>query len=520
MGNRSFFCPACGEKLEFAPDRKMAFCPFCGNKLDMPPVSDEERPARPASRTSLRQFTDDRTGVPLAAAAVPDDYLLSANLREEWQSDTVPFTILAQAASPDREILLVGGTGESHSTTLNPLLKMMVGKIPGSVVSERDFIEPEQFVQEFAISVIDAAVTPVAETALPSRAGQELPQKWPEMLAGLRANLGRDPVNPIDVANFTMIPILIKFRAQIDGRRLVVLAGMDYVGSEQYAIHGLTGANGIGAGLGGAAASMVSSWFGGSGEQPKGAFDWLMKGGLLGQMRRNRAAAEQSNAGGNNAYHPQSAGGMYGQQSARTSAFRPESRPGILMDGSMPFGHASEYGKRVDSIEWACSGRYAVVAPEEREQEATEIFLKFVRSFDMTPEQQTRWKQMVAQKGNQMAAQNQMMQARTAATRMDTMRRQRDLSRQIARNSQTISAGIMDSYEKRSAMQDRTSRGFSEAIRGVNTYTTSSGSSVEVGVSADHVYENRYGDVYGVSGDPVDEQTAARLDWTELDRQD
>ena len=35
-------------------------------------------------------------------------------------------------------------------------------------------------------------------------------------------------------------------------------------------------------------------------------------------------------------------------------------------------------------------------------------------------------------------------------------------------------------------------------------------------MTADHVYRNRYGDTIGVSGNAVDPEVAARLDWTEL----
>ena len=52
---------------------------------------------------------------------------------------------------------------------------------------------------------------------------------------------------------------------------------------------------------------------------------------------------------------------------------------------------------------------------------------------------------------------------------------------------------------------------YSEAIRGVNTYTTSDGREVEVSVRAEHVYENQAGDVYG-----TDSSFEPGGDWTEL----
>ena len=76
----------------------------------------------------------------------------------------------------------------------------------------------------------------------------------------------------------------------------------------------------------------------------------------------------------------------------------------------------------------------------------------------------------------------------------------------------------MDSWEKRSASQSRMSANYSEAVRGVNTYTMPTGRTVECDVTADHVYQNRYGDTIGVSGRAVDPEVAAKLDWTELNK--
>ena len=104
------------------------------------------------------------------------------------------------------------------------------------------------------------------------------------------------------------------------------------------------------------------------------------------------------------------------------------------------------------------------------------------------------------------ARQNQMMAQQRAI----------EASRQIARNSDEIRAGMMDSWNKKMASDSRMSAARSEAIRGVNTYETSYGTPVEVSVTADHVYQNNYGDVYGVSGSEVDQNLLNRLNWTEI----
>ena len=89
---------------------------------------------------------------------------------------------------------------------------------------------------------------------------------------------------------------------------------------------------------------------------------------------------------------------------------------------------------------------------------------------------------------------------------------------QIQANSEEISRGIMDSWERRSASQSRISSNWSQAIRGVDTYSTPTGRTVEASVSADHVYQDRYGRTIEVYGNEPDDELVTRLDWTKLNR--
>ena len=95
---------------------------------------------------------------------------------------------------------------------------------------------------------------------------------------------------------------------------------------------------------------------------------------------------------------------------------------------------------------------------------------------------------------------------------------QQKTTQMLSQNAQHISSGIMDSWNKKMAASDRMSTNYSEAIRGVNTYTTTTGKPVEVSVAADHVYENKYGDVYGVSGNEIDNDLLNQLNWTKISK--
>jgi hypothetical protein len=110
------------------------------------------------------------------------------------------------------------------------------------------------------------------------------------------------------------------------------------------------------------------------------------------------------------------------------------------------------------------------------------------------------------------------MQGMAQQSMMRTQQMQQQTAQMISQNSRDISAGIMDSWDKKMASQTRMSNNYSEAIRGVNTYQTTTGQNVEVSVAADHAYENQYGDVYGVSGPAPDDDILSKLNWTEINQ--
>ena len=92
------------------------------------------------------------------------------------------------------------------------------------------------------------------------------------------------------------------------------------------------------------------------------------------------------------------------------------------------------------------------------------------------------------------------------------MQRQAQISQTLSETSNII----MQGYNNRMASQDRISNNWSQAIRGVDSYVTTDGRTVEHSVVSDHVYQNQYGDTIGVSGQ-LDE---VPRDWTEIHKKD
>ena len=138
------------------------------------------------------------------------------------------------------------------------------------------------------------------------------------------------------------------------------------------------------------------------------------------------------------------------------------------------------------------------------------IFLTFAKTWAQDPALDQRLEQIHIQVHQQELAQLQGVTSYALQSQMINAQRQRDISRTLSETSNII----MEGYQNRMASQDRISQNWSEAIRGVNSYTTTDGRTVEHSVVSDHVYQTPYGDTVGVSGTLPEVPS----DWTELNR--
>ena len=506
MSNNEYICPKCGRSLGDERAVTFKFCPYCGGKLEFSRKANEE-----SGKAGVRQFVSSDTNVRLATAVVPDSYTLTGALAVSWQSDFVPYTSVIHAADPDSGIVMVSASKEMYTDYCNPALKQMI-RLSTTVIrsSLQDYTEPDEYLTAWASGMTGLELTPVAKTTLPTDFAAN-PDQSANLLyrdyqqaASLEASVG------YQLVNLACEPLLIKYQAHTDHGDRVVLCGGEIWGYE-VATSMFHLPDGITDAVGKAFSGIKDAFAGGAGGTGQSVggmtFNDLMRGGLIGKkMREGKAAAQYPT-----------------QPDAPQPAAAQQSRPQykeIPPDGKIPLGHAKDYGKHTDIIVWGSKRRYLLVAPAEMESEATEVFLKFAASVTTDPALEQQAGQMIAERLQQIGQLNSQLQTQAYQKQMQTRQMQMQTSQMIARNSRQISDGIMDSWNKRQAAQSRMSANYSEAVRGVNSYTTPSGSSVEFSVGADHVYQNQYGDTFGVSGSAVDPDVRSKLNWTELQKKE
>ncbi|MBR0385894.1 MAG: hypothetical protein IJI05_05030 [Erysipelotrichaceae bacterium] len=395
--------------------------------------------------TEIKKFMD-KDGYIYALAAMPDNYLTGASLVDKLQHETVPFFVTAHAIDTTRNIMIFGLTDEMFTTYKNEFIKLTLKAVPNVIWdSIRDFVEPEQYLQQFAEAISAMKLTPVAQTNLPSIFGQNIDSSYKSMMMQYQAAFDRETQlgTPTQANNSICDAILVKYYGEKNGARYVVLAGMDYKGIEYYTNT--------------SALSVLSPI-----------------GGLIGGLLKQKQAEKSSNK----------------------------------------FGH----GKPCDAIDWGAANRFALITPVEYEEEATRDFINFVSTFHMEDSLRTQFYNKVAERAMMMMQQSMQLQQMAQQSMINLQRSQQQLARTLAENSAAMSAGIMDSWNQKMASDSRISQARSEATLGVNTYQNTYGQNVSVDVAADHVYQNQYGDVYGVSGNALDNDVLTKLNWKELNK--
>ena len=490
MELKAFVCPQCGASLSVdSVNTNLVKCPKCGSTIHIKYDKNENDDGR---RTFV---TPDGTAV--ASAVVPGNFELSASINNTWQSEMIPFTTRIKA-NDDNGIILFSDSKELYHDVKNIFIKTIIGLVPNHTSNGYcSFMEDDKIMNDFVASTYNRQVRLISKTTLPSFFGTHPEAAFEQLKSDVHTfdsfvEIGSTP------ANYRCESVLYRYESELDnGAKVVIFAGMDYEGAELlYGMDLFKNLNLDGIkenvskvfgdsptlnNLGGAISDVVSG-------KEKLTFSDMMNGGLLGKAMRKQKEAEQ------------------------TQPVKTEAQP--KQEEKPAFGHNR---KRIDQITFGAYRKYACLTLADREEEALRIFLNFVATIVPDQGMAERTNQMINQKMaeiRQVVAQNQSIvmqkQQQLHAMQMET-------SRKIADYSRTASNNIMAHWENKMASDDRISQGRSEATLGVNTYTNKYGQDVTVSVAADHVYQNQYGDVYGVSGNALDQDVLNNLNWTKMD---
>ncbi len=488
MASKTYTCPQCNASLQVEEGVSETVCPNCGIRLTIP-----------NNQAFVTKSFVTADGLTLATADVPSDYIPEAQYEARWQSEMVPHYYKLKACPEARGIYMSSFSKELYNDLKNPFLKGMVSLVANSTKNGyQKFTEPEVFLKSEAERIAGIPLTAVAKAPLPSILGRN-----PE---AAQANLKNDiykyslftEITP-KVLNSICESVLYRYVGKLNDRDVIVLAGMDYEGAElDYTPSGL---DSISDAAGKTIGKLMDS-FGKkmpsadsireklsdvvSGKEKMTMKD-MMNGGLIGKMMRD-------------------------SKDQKTETVIEKETP--QSDEPLPFGH----GRHVDHILSGAARTYYAMYYAEYDEEVLPVFMRFVASIIPDPGLEQREIAMINNKMAAIAQEVARNQQIAMQKQMQLQQNQARTAQMLADNARSMSDGLMDSWNKKMASDSRISQARSEATMGVNTYQNSYGQNVQVSVAADHVYQNQYGDVYGVSGNALDQDVLNQINWTELSK--
>jgi hypothetical protein len=181
----------------------------------------------------------DQQGRVCAKAVIADSYMTGASLvGDAFQHESVPFFITAHAIDTGRNIMIFGLSDEKFTTYKNRMLTMTLKQMADvRWDSLRDFVEPEDYLDQFARALSQMDLRAVGEADMPSICGQNKEEAYRDFMSEYEAAFQRDAYFGVETrANNVLVRSFMRRYEGIarSGVKCTVVAGMDYNGIEYY----------------------------------------------------------------------------------------------------------------------------------------------------------------------------------------------------------------------------------------------------------------------------------------------
>lgn len=507
-------CPSCNGPLSLPGNANAVVCPFCGSTVHVSygATNQNDGPSGVEPDGTIR---DRGTGYGLFRARVGAGWHVSATALQGTGSSSRPHIPQVELRDHAGSIvsLSAGEAGTRRSAGFSALMGMYGGHLSGiDRANYADVPDPQ--------ALADAAASRVAMSVGASGLKFTRQLACPDLESKKQRALARfqrlAQAQGASVANPFIGVVLRVYDCSHDGKpcKIAVCVALSATKDGMGIGEGFTG---VAEGLGGLVEG-IGSLFGG-GNQPTrqsgqpvqtadsfgGAMDFFMGGGLMGKMKRDRAASQMQTT-------------TMTQGAPSTSPNQQQIQSGVL--AGQPGWCSPDFATYVSggTIYWSVDAIATFVASADAfESQFESMFLPLVDSLEMHPDVENLALQVAMQEAGQIgqATQTQLAQNQAAFNAQQAAHRQQQAA--FDAYNQSISDARNAHHQQfmasSQAQAGHSAPDYSEAIRGVNTYTTSDGREVELSVHADRAYENQAGDVIGATGgfDPG-------ANWSEIPR--
>ena len=503
-------CPSCNGPLDLPDGADIATCKFCGSTVH---VSYRRKETGIEQDGTVR---DSSTGYGLFRVKAQPGWRVTGASLERRGSVSRPYVPQVQFADDagGSVTLQMGEAGIRNSAGMNALLSMYGGHLAG--VSTANYAEvpnplnlADAIAQSSAASVGASRFLFLRQLSSPNM--EQCRQNEYTRLQRLAQAEGASFANP-----FVGV-VLRVYELEMSGQSWKMAVFVELGAAKDASGLGEGFGTGLMDGIGGLMGSIGNLFGGGKQaapygapqqqEQPQGVMGFLRGGGLVGKMQRDRQAQSYQ--------QPIQQMGQAAPMGQMPMQPQPQKAPSQGASWCIPDFQAYTGS---GTIAWSVTFIATFLAPADRfDGELEKSFLPFVSSLEVHPDVDRLTIQVVQEEAGrvQMATQGQLARNQAAFDAQQAAHRQQ----QAAFDSYNQSISDARDAQHRQFMSssqaqfDHHAPDFSEAIRGVNTYTTSDGREVEVSVHADRAFENQAGDVIGTSN-----SFEPGASWTEIPR--
>ena len=534
---RAVKCPSCNGDLELPDGAATVTCSFCGSTIRVSYPVDE-----PSGIESDGSIRDRGTGYGLFRARVAPGWKVTGTALQCTGSSSRPY--IPQVELRDRAggvvMVAVGNAGTRRSAGFTALTAMYGSHLAG--IDRANYADVPDL-EHVADAAANAAAASVGMTNLQmtrqlacpdlQAKGQRAYEQWQRLAKAqggfvaypfigvvLRVYDGTCNGQPCKAASYVALSAVKDGMGLGDG-----FSGMaDGLGNLMDGLGNLFGGalsqgkqNPFGGKMGQATSRSTGQPAGQAGQdgsqnasQGGGVMDFLMGGGLMGKMKRDREAVQAAQTA--QQQQPQQARPQQlQQQQLQQQATPPRTQPTWCSPDFTQYTSGGTIYWSIDSV------ATLVASAADFDAHFSTMFLPLVDSLEVHPDVQSLTLQDAMQQAAQVsqATQTQLAQNQAAFQAQQAAHRQQQAA--FDSYNQSISDARNAHHQQfmaaSRAQSAHSAPDYSEAIRGVDTYTTSDGREVELSVHADHAYENQAGDIIGTSGsfDPG-------ANWTEIPR--
>ena len=412
MQGNALKCPRCRASIPIQAGAVPANCPYCGAPITA--VSGETDKAMKDGTI----FYDDRTGIPIGSAVIPEGWTVSGTYRDIQIDEITPFGTILDATNPQKTIRMTSQYGEHHYDYVSKSAASML--MQG--ISRKAYLDPKNYLMEYAARVLKIKMQPKTYGRVRTRYSQNRAAEAQKFIARFNENAKISlPSIQCDYrlqnALCESVAMSGRFRTETAEYSMIVAAdlfGLEYYDAAKTVVNeqsagtpsGETEQPGAGAAsLGNILSESIRAIRSGA-EEGINSPGFCKKSELAGVMKRQKERLEQDEAARDRNRAFASSGGA---------------KSAVTKNGSPVFGHTVETGKPVDTIEWGAKRFYYAVGPAEQEAYLIENFMTFIGSYRQDDALEQRLEQYHQQVRMQeqttlQNASNYAMKARTANT--------------------------------------------------------------------------------------------------------